>query len=198
MEALVQADQQLHMANSHITTIEEEWSEKMGEYIRINAQLRVENKQAMRKATALEAELAKSKERIASLEQALTDVALDSSYSAATSRALETISTSTPVASLGEGHGGVALNLSPTGVAGGPASVSSLLASPPPSASASEEPSAVDGEAMIDRLPHLALTPGKPPRAESPARLSRDESRGEDLTAEPATSVKGGSCCLIS
>ena len=118
---LADADAELRTSLTHSAALEEDWSDKMGEYIRINAQLRVESKQSTRKVTALEGELAKAKERIASLEQALTDIALDSSYSAASPRAFEPIAAagSMPVASLGKGHGGVALShvASPQGAA---------------------------------------------------------------------------------
>ena len=209
-ETLVDADSELHIANAHISAIEEEWSEKMGEYIRINAQLRVEVKQSLRKATSLEAELKKATERIASLEQALTEVALDTSYSdAKVARSFEPISVTTPVASLGEGHGGVALGMSPPGVPGAATSVLSLLASPPPSASASEDPTRRQSpvaraspvpEEFIATGPKAAppaAIPGSPPlRTESPPRLALEKPDSD--AAAMAAGTKSGGCCIIS
>ena len=88
-------------AESKLNQLEEEWSEKMGEYMQRNAQLRVDAKQAVRRATAAEKDLALATERIKTLEQGLEDAALGSDE-----RLDRQLESGTPIASLGAGHGG--------------------------------------------------------------------------------------------
>ena len=55
LAAIRDADLDIAALHAHVQQLEEEWSAKIGEYMQRNAQLRVDAKQALRRATAAEA-----------------------------------------------------------------------------------------------------------------------------------------------
>jgi hypothetical protein len=159
----------------------------MGELVQKNSGLRVEAKQAARRATAAEGALKTAQERVAALEQALTDMALDSGEGS-TARA-EIRSPAASIVSLGEGHGGVDL--------GG----NSCLASPLSHTSVSPNQATVlDVDTLVPGSPARELEDSTasapaPSKGRSPPRLTLDE-------AAPAPAVAihkaSGGCCIVS
>ena len=85
--------------------VEDEWSTKVGDYMQRNASLRMDVKKLDREAKSLREDLATAKMRCLELEQALENAALGSDELHEDLK-----SASTPIASLGEGHGGMRIS----------------------------------------------------------------------------------------
>ena len=109
--ALGDADCDLAIALQQADSIEDEWSGKQGAAMQQNSSLRIEARQAEKRAKTAESALRAAQERVATLEKALTDAALASSDQLLDAEvALDlNIDGERDVASLGEGHGGVDL-----------------------------------------------------------------------------------------
>ena len=181
-DALRDADTSLDHAGAGLSHAEEECSAKLGEFVQKNAHLRLEAKNAERRAAKAEEDLEYAQKQIAALEQALTDAAL-ATDDAVNDFGRPPLATgeATSVQSLGAGHGGVDIGtssysppnrLSPTsaiceGVMSPPAASNSNLGSP-------------DASAMYS----------------SPAKLSMDE--GISLPEISVTKHKNAGCCTIS
>ena len=93
-QSLTQLEDESTSLRERLAIIEDQWSTKVGDYMQRNAQLRMDVKRADR-------ELATAKTRVGVLEQALENAALGSDELQEDLK-----KSSTPVASLGEGHGG--------------------------------------------------------------------------------------------
>jgi len=178
-----------------VSALEDEWSAGEAQKMQTNSRLRVESRQAEKAAKAAEKALAHAHERIQQLEKALEDAALrteehdDDQYSATPQAARGGSS----VASLGEGHGGVAMGHSGSGGGGGSGGRLSgrgrtfgFGASPVPNAydawSVNPSPlSTADSRSRLSRGGGLAPSPGgfssfdSPADYVSPAKLTLDE-----------------------
>ena len=211
--------------DAKVQQLEEEWSGKMGEYMQRNAQLRVDAKQATRRATAAEKELAAAQERIASLEQGLEDAALEGDE-----RLDSIVDAGTPVANLGAGHGGVDL----TSPALSQLALSSPAAALEAATNSARSPGATlkeldaddllvggrdDAEAEVaealaaeEAVVKQSFTPAPvvPPRGPSPSRLPNPNYEDEEVqalrkkiaaleeAAAKAPPPGSGGCCIVS
>jgi len=174
--ALGEADAAASVAVKHISTVEAEWAAKIGEFVQKNADMRIEAKQATRRAAAAETALDAAKARIAELELALTDVALHTSEE---SHPREHSPSVAHVQSLGAGHGGFDLG-------GGTYGTSTAGDN-----GSSSSPAAVDVNSLIS-----SPAGGPSELKSSPPKLSLDPTLATDARDQAVT--KGGGCCSIS
>lgn len=181
-KSIAQAESEALKLSEKLAAVEDEWSAKVAEFMQRNAQLRVDAKSATRRVAVLDAELETARKRIAELEKALTDVALDSN----SHHDLE-LDRGTPIANMGTDRGDIFLGLSPSAHS---ASKSLSLASPAPSLNRGTPSHTLQADSQR----------GKGSLQESP-RVGQsvqvhDQHHGP--AASMPTPPNSGGCCLVS
>lgn len=200
--ALADADAALVRTVAEMEQVEQDWTEKVNAFMQKNGELRVHLKAAQRERATAEGERDAARKRIAELEQALTEVALDSG--AGDDLPARRNTSPTPavgtVESLGDGHGGIDLggggiDLGGAGFAPPDAKPNGVVLDVDNIVTAS----APAGEAAPTQPPTNAAGVNKSLESTwtSPPKLSLNEGSSSHESAMGETAPKGKGCCAI-